>query len=475
MREDSRRRSAAILEGCVSAHVLIYIFGVSWAFGGNADWVRFPICLWGSAGMLLTAAAICLRVSSGPGRSAEAAAWCAPIILLNAMVLVSCLTPGFREVSYGGEGFLMPLRIDWWIPSAARANIALGSLWLFDGLYFSALNLALAVNHKGTLRRILAAAVCNGVLLAIFGTVQKLVGSTGIYFGTVKSPQDYFFASFVYDNHWGAFTILTSAICVGLVLRYAFGSRGYGFFYGPSLLGIVAAALLALSIPFSGARACTLLLAALLIVAILKGASSITKALHRSGVTPGIAYSGILIAAVAFAWGAWTIAGDVMQSRTAKAEEQVSAILAQRGIGSRGVLYRDTFRMARARPVFGWGMGSFPTVFALYNTQVPKGDRIPVVYHDAHNDWLQCVAELGIAGALLMVAAVALPARALLGKRLTPLPFFLILGCALVGTYALVEFPFGNVAVVLLWWLSFMSAVQYVRLSPTRKEAQGEH
>ena len=44
------------------------------------------------------------------------------------------------------------------------------------------------------------------------------------------------------------------------------------------------------------------------------------------------------------------------------------------------------------------------------------------------------------------------------------MPTYLLAGCALILLYAWVEFPFGNIAVVLVWWLSFFSAVHYARL-----------
>jgi hypothetical protein len=34
----------------------------------------------------------------------------------------------------------------------------------------------------------------------------------------------------------------------------------------------------------------------------------------------------------------------------------------------------------------------------------------------------------------------------------------------LLLVYAWVEFPFGNLAVVLTWWITFFGAVQYARL-----------
>jgi O-antigen ligase len=394
--------------------------------------------------------------------------WVWPILALNCLVLLSCLTPGFKVLVDGSESYLMPVKVPILIPSAARPALALGALWLFDGIYFSCLNLALAISSRRVIRVVLAVTVGNALVLSIFGTVQKLVGSTGIYFGSVKSPQDYFFASFVYHNHWGAFIILMAGIGFGLVIRYLSDPKRGGLFHGPALIGLVALFLIGISVPLSGARACTLLLGLLALMALIRGASTVSKSLENSGVRPVGAKIGMGAAIVIAAFVAWAIVGEVTRARVSMAREQIASTWSQGGMGARGILYHDTWRMALGRPIFGWGMASYPSVFALYNTQVPKGDRIPVVYHDAHSDWLQSISEIGLVGTALIGAAVLLPALALRRQRMTPIPYFLLSGCSLVAAYAWVEFPFGNVAVVLAWWLCYICSIQYVRLSRSR-------
>jgi len=468
-----RPRSFTPIECAVAVHLVVFFVGVSWAFGGNADWVRTPISIWGSIGICLTGV-IATRQMGRRDNLRGPLAWIWPIAVLNDLVFVSALTPGFRVLTSGSGPLMMPLSIAWWKPSSARADVTLRSLWLFDGIYFSCINIALAVRHRRVIRSVLAILVGNALVLAVFGTVQKLVGATGIYFGAVKSPQTLFFASFVYDNHWGAFIVLMLGACTGLIIEYAHGRNGEGFFRGPGFFGTVAGVLMAISVPLSGSRACTLLLCILSGVALVRGIPEILRALRNSGIKPAIASAGLTIAAILAAAGAWEVAGGVIQDRANKTREQVATMWAQGGIGSRSVLYHDTWRMAQPRLLFGWGMGSFPIVFRLFNTQENKVDRIPIVYHDAHSDWLQSVAELGLVGTSLIGVAVALPALAARRSRVTALPFFLLCGCALTAIYAWIEFPFGNVAVVLGWWLCFIGAVQYVRLTdpPPKPPAQ---
>jgi O-antigen ligase len=104
-------------------------------------------------------------------------------------------------------------------------------------------------------------------------------------------------------------------------------------------------------------------------------------------------------------------------------------------------------------------------VFLLYNSQESRHDHLPVIYHDAHSDWLQSLAELGVFGTALIGLAILLPVVSVRRLRVSQIAFFLFTGCLLIGAYAWVEFPFGNVAVVLAWWLCFFCAIQYMRLS----------
>jgi O-antigen ligase len=443
-----------------SIHVCILLIGVTWAFGGNADWVRTPISLWASLGIVLYAVTL---KKAGRGKSRATLVWAIPVCLLSLQVLLSAATPGFKVLASGNGSFLMPVRVSNWIPSAARPESAVRELWLFDGLYFSCLTVAAAVTSRRMIRLILAVAVGNAFALSIFGTVQKLAGSEGIYFGAIKSPQDYFFASFVYDNHWGAFIILTMGACVGLVIRYLSLPDGRSLFQGPAFLGLIATITMTMSVPLSGARICTALLGILLVAGLMKGLPVLVRNLEgRTNATT--ARFGIAIAIALFACFAWAIDGTVIRSRATKTADQIATLWAQGGAGTRGIVYRDTWRMAKDRPIFGWGMASFPLVFHLYSSQQISADHIPIVYHDAHSDWLQSVSEIGFVGSACIAAAALLPVAAIRKRRLSPVPFFLFAGCVIVLSYALVEFPFGNVAVVLTWWLCLMCGVQYSRI-----------
>jgi O-antigen ligase len=288
-----------------------------------------------------------------------------------------------------------------------------------------------------------------------------------VFFGHIPVPrQPLFFSTFLYHNHWGAFAVLMTAVCLGLVWRYALVRRGPGFYQSPAFGGLIAVLFLAATAPKSASRSCTFLMGLVLAGAFLHWAVRLARKRRsrRESIVEPLIGAGI-VAALAIAAIAY-LASDVIRERLNLTQQQLADMKAQGGIGSRVTLYRDTWRMAEDRLLFGWGMASYPNVFMLYNSQSPSPiDHLPVFYNDAHNDWLQAVAEHGLFGSAVLGLCALAPLSGL--RRLgsgSPLSAYLFGGCALILAYAWIEFPFGNVAVVLTWWMCFFSALRYAQL-----------
>lgn len=461
------------LEWAVLTHLGIFLVGTTWAFGGAADWLRPILAWWGSLGVLLTLTAVQDRDARRDGWM-RPLLWLWPLALFNVLVVAGSFNPSFREFIVDGSTILVPQEARAGLPSSARPALALNALWLFDAIWISTLNLTLVIRQRRALRGLLLLLVANACALAVFGSVQKLSHATGLFFDTVPSPQLFFFASFVYHNHWGAFIVLMSAACLGLVWHYAKRSESRGFFHSPAFSGLVLLLFMAATAPLSTSRSCTALIALLLSVAFGHWLWRLAQKRRKFKESVAVPLLGACAAVVLAGAGVWYVARDTITARLATTREQLGEIRARGDVGARGELYRNTWQMAQARPWFGWGMASYPHVFTLYNTR-ESVDRLPVFYRDAHSDWLQALAEHGFVGTLCLGLCGVVP---LLGLRrrhwFNALPFYLLVGCTLILLYAWVEFPFGNVAVVLTWWTCYFSAVHYARLydreapSPTK-------
>lgn len=466
--ERRRRQSPSGLEWCTLLHLGIFLLLATWGFGGQAEWLRRPLAAWGSIGAAITLAAL-LRPGAARPISRSRALWLlAPFALFNAVVLFASSNPSFRTFVLEGETLYANVGGRSWLPSTAVPAAARLALWEFDAIWLATLNVTLTLRSRRALRILLLLFAGNAVLLAIFGTIQKLSGSTGLFFGAVPSPQKYFFASFVYHNHWGAFALLAVATTIALGWHYSRHRRGRDFFHSPGLAVCVALLLLVATIPLSASRSSTLLATAVLTVAFVHWVVHhwrVRRRYNESTTWPLIG----AVAALALALGAVIhLSRDTIAYRLALTREQIAASRTNSRKDARVQLYEDTWRMAAAKPWFGWGMASYPHVFTLYNTR-QSVDGFPVHYHDAHSDWLQAFAEHGAIGSLLLGAMAAMPV-VLTGRRMfnNSVSPYLMLGCGTLVLYAWLEFPFGNFAVVLCWWTCLHVATHYARLTDAR-------
>lgn len=460
------------LEWATLLHVGTLVIATTWAFGGQADWVRTPLAGWGSLGAVITLVALANRDAWRAGHL-RPVRWLWPFAAFNALVLLATLNPSLREVTFGSEVMLAHTGSNPWLPSSARPALALQALWIFDAIWISSFNLALVIRQRRALRGLLGVLAVNALVLAIFGTVQKLAHAQGLFFNTVSTRQPRFFASFVYHNHWGAFVVLMMATGIALTWHYSRRIQARNLLHSPVVGGWVVLLLLAATVPLSGSRSCTLLMLLLLAVvsAHLVWRVIEKRRRHHESVTLPIAGIGAALALVVL--GAWYVGRDTITSRLATTRVQVAEMRELGGIGDRALLYHNTWRMARDKLWFGWGMNSYPHVFfRLYNTRESRADRLPVFYHDAHSDWLQALAEHGLVGSALMALCALVPLLPLRHARsLGPVAGYLFAGCLLVLLYAWIEFPFGNLAVVLTWWVLFFIAVQTLRLRPREATA----
>lgn len=114
--------------------------------------------------------------------------------------------------------------------------------------------------------------------------------------------------------------------------------------------------------------------------------------------------------------------------------------LFDRGDSNRIALFELAIKQIEARPWTGWGLGSFPTLYSIF--QPPT---VPLVFDKTHNIYLENASDLGIPAALLLtLAVIALAIRCLRGlrerSRDLPYPAIAVGATILIGLQSLVDF-----------------------------------
>ncbi len=459
-------RRAFSLETLVLVHFCVLAVFTSWAFGGQSTWARQVIAIWGGAGVLLFVAASWTRLRTSPGLQHPAVRYLWPLLLYDLVVGASCFNPSFVAVMRAGESLLVMGDPISWLPSTARPDLTLKELWLFNVLVLSGFNLYLVLHSRRLVRLVLFILAGNAVALAIFGTFQKLTGARGLWFGLVPSPNPQFFSTFVYHNHWGAFAVLNTAICLGLLYQSYRRGGQRDFWHSPVLLGALATLLLAMTIPLCASRSCTVLIACLLGGSLAHFMASLVRHRRHEHQSVALPVTGIVLAVLLATAAVAYLGRDVIVQRARLTSEQLASAAEEGTLTSRLVLYRDTWRMAAEKPWFGWGLDSYPHVFRIFNTQrtVETWWWIPF-YAKAHNDWLQSLAEVGFVGTGFLALLLLVPLLSIRWRRVeSALPRYLLAGDALLLLYAWVEFPFANPAVLLTFSATFYCALRYATL-----------
>lgn len=459
-----RSRRPGSLENLTIAHAAGLLIFTAWTFGGETDFANAVIRWWG-VGAIPIAVFACLRRLRRREGLPPALGWLWPLLLFDALALASCLNPSFTRMVIGGaDAYVLNRPFSFW-PGSAQPGLSLRELWLFNAIYLTCFNLAVAVKRRRALRVLLLIAAANALLLAIFGVFQKLAGAPGLFFGLRPSPNPAFFASFIYHNHWGAFGVPAAAAALGLFFHHA---RRDDYRRSPALFGGVSALFIAASVPLSTSRSCSVLMLVLLTGALFYWLRVLYRRSRRgdgSLAMPAVFSTGIFLVGLT---AILLLGRPVIEARLEKTRTQIDELRLRGDLGARQQLYADTWRMIRARPWFGWGLGSYAMVFRLYNTQkhVEPWFGQPF-YAEAHSDWLQSLAEVGAVGTALLLLTGLVPLLAMRRRRAHggPIPSWLFAGCGLLVLYAWVEFPFANPAVMLAFWLCFFTAVRYQRLS----------
>jgi O-antigen ligase len=262
-----------------------------------------------------------------------------------------------------------------------------------------------------------------GLAMAVFALVQHFAWNGKFYWiRPTEAPSP--FGPFANHNHFAGLMELLIPIPLGLLLTRAV-RRELRWLYGFAALMMSLAVLASLS--RGGIVSLTASVAFILLLSLRVRRYRDERRAARSRLAMIVGRIAIIITIlIVVVAGVFWIGADPIIERVAGSQPATGNGRSESFFNSRGWVWRDTLTMIRANPLTGVGLGAYGTAFSIY-TASDGSLRVP----QAHNDFLQIVADCGIIGGLLALWFIALLGRAVAYgiKARDPLMAGMSLGC----------------------------------------------
>lgn len=399
-------------------------------------------------------------------------------LLILGLICAHAFNSAWQTVQFEGMFWIIPVDHVEWLPSGVEAPFermnAARHLVVLSSAYLTLLTLCLFIARTRLLRLLLAVVLFNGLILTGVGFLQILQPAEKVLW--MRETKSQFLASFIYRNHGAAYFNLLLAAAVGFYLflreRYwkDIGRRKVDaspifFFLGLTIFTLVV---------FSQSRAGAAVAVGLGILAFL---FSFGHGLvwHRLKETLGLTFLYLLLFAVftgtfVYIWG-W----DRITERFARMIDEQGQV--EWSVRKQG--YMATLEIFQAKPVWGWGAGSFEYVFPAYQEQYPEilvRGRTRLIWEYAHSDPLQLLAEYGSVGAALFLALFLCWAWGFFRNKgyRRVLPLWCAIGAFGALAHSHVDFVFYNPAVFITTVVLFALSYRHAALDRGRRRLRAE-
>lgn len=387
-------------------------------------------------------------------------------LALLAYITAQALNPAWVFRSDASNFWLERIAHRAWLPTGVeapferwntwRSLIVLGSAWLVICAIW------VAFTRRRTLQLLLIVLAVNGTLLALFGVAQKVLGN-GKIFWSIPSPNLWFFASFVYKNHAGAY--LNLALTAAMALAAWYYVRGVRRHEKSNPAGLFAffALGIAVAVLASHARGATLVMLAFMV------ACAIAFVLHRRALPPETR-NPVIGLSLLVVFGVFLVTGfKALRSRDALTNLRQGIAQDDRALAVRGIATQASLEMLAAHWKQGVGAGAFQYVFPIYQANhleltLSGGERRR--WEHAHNDLLEFPIELGALGSALVLLGFGYGLLLLVRYHFWEKPVGAcgVLGLLLSAAYAWWDFPFQCPAILITWCALWPVVALWVKL-----------
>ncbi|QYM77500.1 O-antigen ligase family protein [Horticoccus luteus] len=336
-------------------------------------------------------------------------------------IVIGALNPGWRYEHDGGRWWMREIpRISWLPHGVTGTPFDWASPWrtliIFGAAFLLVCALWVGITRRRSLQLLLLILCINAVLVALLAITMRATGATKLYWTWPSANLPY--GPFVYRNHASAW--LNLMIGATLALSALFHERAQRVMAKSSPAPLIAFVAVFLGVVVAVSQSRGGFIALLVFLAAALALAGVRQLRHRS-TSRMLAIAALLgagfIGFVALSFDSWGGA-QAWQRFTRLFEDRDSSVT------SRELATQATMDMWREAPWSGDGAASFRYVFPLYQQHYPdiyqhKSGRqtIRQVWEFAHNDWAQMLAEYGVIGTGIAIAAIAWWLLALLRLR----------------------------------------------------------
>jgi O-antigen ligase len=249
------------------------------------------------------------------------------------------------------------------------------------------------INNQKRLQKIVLTIIIFGGLMAFYGILQRLAAPEGIY-GVRPTPHAMPFASFVNQHHFAAFMNMT----LGLTLGFLFGK---GVKKDKNLLLIIAALIMGIALLFTGSRGG--FLSFLGVLGFLAAPRILEKKDESHTLETGGGKSKILLIAGVLALILVIFGAVIMLGGDQSLFRSIGLANPDDVSSGRAYFWSIALKIFLDYPILGAGLDAFGVAFTRYDTE-SGAYRV----EEAHNDYLQILADAGILGFICVAAFVYL-------------------------------------------------------------------
>ena len=273
-----------------------------------------------------------------------------------------------------------------WLATSSYRHATYSGFMLYVSFAIVCFLIAQTFTRTTHVRRLATAFAVYGVCVAAFGVLESLSSGGKLYW--IRTPRfgGWIYGPYVNHNHYaGLMEMLVPIPLVFAFSRYARGRERW--------LAAGAAAFMGATIFISGSRGG--------MAAFAVQCAIFFWLLFRERTRNGVALLSAAFLLLALASVAFIGGSDVAERLSSLSPTRHSDVSTTVRLN----IYADSFRMFMARPILGWGLGTFPSVYPQFRSFYTN-----MFVNAAHNDYLQLLTETGLVGfaiaAWFLIAAI---------------------------------------------------------------------